>query len=116
MTSGYLVGQDENGDPQLMPLLGSGCHLPHSSPASAPESTTYWSENVLVSLVLDTVFGKDIEATIGKVKYGVDQGRERFQAMLFSIENVVLLEVDAIQGTKIIKKTGTISIIDLSTF
>lgn len=115
LSDGFLVTRDKNGGLELMPSFGSAYHLPHESPGSAPISTMYWFEDVLISLVSDASYKKDMEVCIGKVvKEGLEQGRETFQAMLFSISNFLLLEVNAREGVKTIRRTGVISLVNLS--
>lgn len=65
MSRGYLIDRNEGSEPKLMPLFGWACHYPEQEPGSAPLGTTYWLENVPISLVPDTVFEKDAEAAVG---------------------------------------------------
>ncbi|OBT77684.1 hypothetical protein VF21_03707 [Pseudogymnoascus sp. 05NY08] len=72
---GYIIERN-SGKPLSIPIFGLECHEPGVSPGSAPTETLYWFENVLVSLVPDSVFRQDTEAAIAKaVEYGL--GKER---------------------------------------
>ncbi|RFU25786.1 hypothetical protein B7463_g10550, partial [Scytalidium lignicola] len=113
-SDGYLIDRNEGGSPKLMPLFGSGYHVPDQEPGSAPSGTIYWFENVLVSLVPDTIFERDTEAAIAKaVDYGLKTAKVDFQAVLFSVCNAIMLEICITDGivTKI-KRTGTVLIHD----
>lgn len=114
-SSGYLIDRNEGGKPKLMPLFGSGCHRPDQEPGSAPLGSIYWFENVLISLVPDTVFGKDTEAAMAKaVEHGLEEGKTNFQIVVFSIFNAIMLEVHVKDGVKAIKRTGVVSIYNAS--
>lgn len=114
-SSGYLIDRNEGGEPKLMPLFGSGCHLPDQEPGSAPLGSIYWFENVLISLVPDTVFEKDTEAAMAKaVEHGLEEGKTNFQIVIFSIFNAIMLEVHVKDGVKAIKRTGVVSIYNAS--
>ena len=114
-SSGYLIDRNEGGEPKLMPLFGSGCHRPDQEPGSAPLGSIYWFENVLISLVPDTVFEKDTEAAMAKaVEHGLEEGKTNFQIVVFSIFNAIMLEVHVKDGVKAIKRTGVVSIYNAS--
>jgi len=114
-SSGYLMDRNEGGEPKLMPLFGSGCHRPDQEPGSAPLGSIYWFENVLISLVPDTVFRKDTEAAIAKaIEHGLEEGKTNFQTVVFSIFNAIMLEVHVKDGVKAIKRTGVVSIYNAS--
>lgn len=109
---GYIIDRN-GGKPLSIPIFGSECHEPGTSPGSAPTGTLYWFENVLVSLVPDSVFRHDTEAAIAKaVEYGFAEGKTSFQTILFTIFNVILLEAYVKDGVKVIRRTGVISIQD----
>ena len=63
---GYLIDRNEGGNPKLMPLFGSGCHDPNQEPGTAPPGSIYWFDNVLISLVPNTVLENDTEAVLAK--------------------------------------------------
>jgi hypothetical protein len=110
-SNGYLIDRNEGGEPKLMPLFGSGCHSLDQEPGSAPPGSIYWFENVLISLVPNTVFEKDTEAAIAKaVEYGLEEGKINFQVVVFSILNAIMLEVHVKDGAKAIRRTGVVSI------
>lgn len=91
---GYLIDVNEGGQPILMPLFGSGCHMLDQKPGSSPCDDLYCLGGVIVSLVPDSAFEEDMEAAIAKaVTYGVTTGRTAFSALLFSIYQAVLIEV-----------------------
>ncbi|OBT54063.1 hypothetical protein VE04_06796 [Pseudogymnoascus sp. 24MN13] len=109
---GYIIDRN-SGETLSIPIFGLECHEPGVSPGSAPTETIYWFENVLVSLVPDSVFRQDTEAAIAKaVEYGFGQGKTSFQIILFSIFNVILLEAYVKGGAKVIRRTGVISFQD----
>lgn len=113
-SNGYLIDRNEGGEPKLMPLFGSGCHSPDQEPGSTPPDSIYWFENVLISLVPNTVFEKDTEAAIAKaVEYGLEEGKINFQIVVFSILNAIMLEVHVKDGV-VIRRTGVVSIYDAS--
>lgn len=112
---GYLIDRNEGGEPKPMPLFGSGCHRPDQEPGSAPLGSIYWFENVLISLVPNTIFEKDTEAAMAKaVEHGLEEGKTNFQIVIFSIFNAIMLEVHVKDGVKAIKRTGVVSIYDES--
>jgi hypothetical protein len=114
-SSGYLIDRNEGGETKLMPLFGSGCHSPDQEPGSAPLSSIYWFENVLISLVPDSVFEKDTEAAIGKaVIHGLEENKNDFHIVVFSIFNAIMLEVHVKDGVRVIKRTGVVPIYDAS--
>src|SRR5205085_12585531 len=113
-SEGYLVSLSEGGEPKLMPLFGSGCRAEHQEPGSSPPEPLYWFEDVLISLVLNTVFHTDVEAAIGKaVTYGLESGKLEFRIVLFSIQNAILVEVRNHSATRTIRRTGIIPICDM---
>src|SRR2546429_4944690 len=90
-----------------MPLFGSGSHTPDQEPGCAPPGSIYWFENILISLVPNTVFEKDTEAAIAKaVEYGLEEGKASFQIVVFSILKATMLEVHVKDGVKAIRRTG----------
>jgi hypothetical protein len=113
-SEGYLVSLSERGEPKLMPLFGSGCRAEHQEPGSSPPEPWYWFEDVLISLVPNTVFHTDAEAAIGKaVTYGLESGKLEFRIVLFSIQNAILLEVRNHSAARTIRRTGIIPICDV---
>jgi hypothetical protein len=63
--------------------------------------------------VPNTVFEHDTEAAIAKtVEYGIGEGKINFQIVVFSILNVIMLEVYLKDDIKVIKRTGLVSICD----
>lgn len=109
---GYIVDRN-NGRPLSIPIFGMECHEPGVSPGSAPLQTLYWFENVLVSLVPESVFRQDTDAAIAEaVEYGFGEGKTSFQAILFSLFNAILLEAYVKNGIKVVRRTGVISIQD----
>lgn len=93
-STGFLVDMDDEGEPILMPIFGSGCHTEDEEPGSSPSEPIFWFQDVLISLIPNNAFDLDIDAIIGKaILFGRASGRDNFQIVLFSIENAVLLEV-----------------------
>ncbi|KFY05192.1 hypothetical protein O988_00197 [Pseudogymnoascus sp. VKM F-3808] len=108
----YLFGR-MTGKESVLPIFGSECHEPGICPGSAPLESLYWFENVLVSLVPDSIFRHDTEAAVAKaVEYGFGGGKTSFQIILFSIFNVILLEAYLKDGVKVSRRTEVISIQD----
>ena len=79
VSNGYLIvpGDDaESHKPKLLPLFASGCHNLGEEAGSAPLSSIYWFEHVLVSLVPDIVVQDNAEAAIAKVvEFGLRKAR-----------------------------------------
>lgn len=66
-----------------------------------------------MSLVPDIVFDRDFEGAVGKaVSFGLAEGKPNFRIVLFSILNVMLLEVHAEDSVKMIRRTSVIPIYD----
>ncbi|RMD41664.1 hypothetical protein DV735_g3434, partial [Chaetothyriales sp. CBS 134920] len=109
---GYLVSLGETGEPKLMPLFGSGCHIQDQEPGSAPAPALYWLEDILISLVTDTVLHTNADAAIGKaVAYGLKSGKPDFDIVLFSIQHAVLLEFRTHSDNKTtIRRSGLIAV------
>ena len=104
---GYYVIPDKKLQPQkqkLLPQFLYENHVPGVEPGSAPLESTFWFGNVLVYLKsrLDLV---DVEqASVAKVvKVGLDQDLKSFNALVFSILDFVLVQVD-------IGKEGTVHV------
>ncbi|KAI1612751.1 hypothetical protein EDD36DRAFT_245082 [Exophiala viscosa] len=111
--NGFLMSIGEEDEPKLMPIFGSGCHAEDQEPGPAPLEPLYWFEDVLISLVPNTVFetDSDAEAAIGKVvAYVLESGKLNFQVVLFSIQNAVLVEVQTQSVTKTIRRSGVIPV------
>ncbi len=109
--NGFLIDADDTAEPDLMPIFGSACHIPDQEPGSAPDGHMYWFENVLISLVPNTVFEVDTEAAIAKaVERGLEEGKVGFQIVMFSIFRAIMLEVHVHDGIKKIRRTGIVSI------
>lgn len=113
---GYMYrreGSQISGKELLLPIFGSECHESSICPGSAPLESLYWFENVLVSLMPDSIFRHGTEAAIAKaVEYGFGEGKTSFQIIIFSIFNVILLEAYLKDGVKVTRRTGVISIQD----
>jgi len=111
LDDGDLGDGSYGGRPKLLPLFASGCHRPGEEAGSAPQASIYWFENVLVSLVPDTVIQGDMEAAIAKVvEFGLKEGKLNFYAMVFSLINVVMLQVIVENQVTAIKRTKTIQL------
>ncbi|KAL2005852.1 hypothetical protein VTN00DRAFT_10345 [Thermoascus crustaceus] len=89
--------------PEYLPECLSECHQPGVESGSAPLSTTYWFENVLVHLAsrLDLV---DLEeASVAEaVEIGLSQGREHFHAIVFSVLDFVLIQVHTAEDGNVV--------------
>ncbi|KAJ5754834.1 hypothetical protein N7533_004377 [Penicillium manginii] len=73
------------------PLLefGSSFHRPGEPPGVSPTETTYWFQDVLVSLALVI----DDESIMRAVTWGIEQKRARFQIVVVSLFQVAFAEV-----------------------
>ncbi|KAK2612081.1 hypothetical protein QQS21_001930 [Conoideocrella luteorostrata] len=69
--------------------FGTMFHRPGERPGVSPAETTYWLDDVLVSLTR----APDGKSITRAVAYGVDQGRKHFQVVVLSLFKVVLAEV-----------------------
>lgn len=95
---GYYLIPDNKLQPQkqkLLPQFLHENHVPGVESGSAPLGSSFWFGNVLVYLTsrLDLVHVE--QASVAKVvKAGLDQGLRRFNALVFSILDFVLVQVD----------------------
>ncbi|KAI9771456.1 MAG: hypothetical protein M1840_002076 [Geoglossum simile] len=97
--------------PKSLPLFASGCHCPGEEAGSAPQASIYWFENILVSLVPDIVIQNDTEAAIAKVvEFGLKEGKLNFHVVVFSLVNVVMLQVLVQNGVTAIKRTEAVEL------
>ncbi|KAI9767864.1 MAG: hypothetical protein M1840_005357 [Geoglossum simile] len=110
--NGYLMEPDnESLDDGDLADGVYGCHRPGEEAGSAPQASIYWFENVLVSLVPDIVVQSDTEAAIAKVvESGLREGKLNFYAVVFSLINVVMLQVIVENEVTTIKRTETIEL------
>lgn len=79
------------GDSSPMLEFGSMYHRPGEPPGASPAETTYWFENVLVSLTLVVDGGAITKA----VSLGIEQGRGNFQIVVLSLFKVAFVEVSS---------------------
>lgn len=80
----------------------------------APQDSTYWFENFLVSLVPDDVLRDDAEAGIAKVlEFGLETGARDFYAVVFSLLNMLMLHVTVEDGVTTVNRTSMTKIITL---
>ena len=108
VSNGYLIDPDDVlcGKSKLLPLFAVGCHSPGEEAGSAPQASMYWFENVLVSLVPDIVIQNDTEAAMAKVvEFGLGEGKPDFYAIVFSLRNVIMLQVLVEKSNTVIKHT-----------
>lgn len=78
--------------------LGVGSHLKNVFPGSSPDSELYWFGSVLVHLVADLIDRDDIlkAAVVAVVEYcRKERPNQRVDAVLMSIEHVVLMTVES---------------------
>ena len=116
---GYIIEEfvvpKESETLEPLPIFCYGAHLPNVEPGSAPHSSIYWFENILVSLVPDCILEGNSKVAIDRlVKFGLREGRNCFQGLLFSISNFLLLEVFAEGGRTVVKKTDIIPLPSVS--
>ena len=92
--AGINMGSKVDDEMELASSLGVGYHKPELPMGSAPEETKYWFEGALVSLVPRLNRPGIMEKAIGDViQYGrKDCGQTAFNAVLISIEHLVLVK------------------------
>ena len=93
--AGVVAGNDREGEMEFISLLGTGCHKRGLPIGSAPESTKYWMEGALVSLVPRLNRPGVLQKAIADViQYGqVQCGHSSFNAAVLSIEHLVLVKL-----------------------
>jgi hypothetical protein len=105
-SNGYLLDRTRD-RAELLPVFGSDCDNPCEEPGSAPQETIYWFENVLVSLVPDTIIQDNVKAGIAKaVEFGLETGSRDFYAVVFSLLNMVMLHVTVKDGVTTVKRSS----------
>ncbi|RJE21323.1 hypothetical protein PHISCL_06340 [Aspergillus sclerotialis] len=96
-SDGYFLIPDkssQDNQQKLLPRFLSETHLPGKEPGSAPTSTSFWLGNVLVYLAsrLDLVDVEEMSVSKA-VDTGLSQGLKNFFAVVFSIVDFVLVQV-----------------------
>ena len=96
-SDGYFLVPDKSlkdNQQKLLPRFLSETHLPGKEPGSAPTSTSFWLGNVLVYLAsrLDLVDVEEMSVSKA-VDTGLSQGFKSFFAVVFSIIDFVLIQV-----------------------
>ncbi|KAL4933902.1 uncharacterized protein BDV17DRAFT_286706 [Aspergillus undulatus] len=92
----YLIPNAEHPDNQqtLLPRFLYECHQPSAISGSAPQKDLFWLGNVLVYLTPRTDLVGVEEAAISTVTdSGLGQGLESFHAIVFSILDIVFIQV-----------------------
>ncbi|KAI9675200.1 MAG: hypothetical protein M1829_003560 [Trizodia sp. TS-e1964] len=116
---GYFIDFDDlgggEGRRKLLPIFARGCHSAGKEAGSAPISSMYWFEDVLVSLVPETTLNDAPEAAIAKtVTFAMNEGRRNFHAVILSLANIILLQVESNADEILISHTETASLISLN--
>ena len=88
-------GTEYNEESEFISVLASGAHLQGSPPGSSPEATIYWLDNVLVVLTAQLYCPGAVDEGVARiVRYCQDNHPgEKVDAVLISIEHVVLVQV-----------------------
>lgn len=95
---GPVEGEDPNSeDMDVISDFGVGCHPEGIEPGSAPETTVYWFEGVLIVLVAELCPGGDLtlfrDGMAKILETAQSECQSHFNAGLLSIEDVVLVRV-----------------------
>lgn len=117
MSLGYISVRD----PELglhgstvLPEFATGTHRPGEVGGSAPLETMYWFEDVVVSLATFIHHVEVHDAIIAKTaKFGIQSGRKNFQAVILSLLDCILFEVQVVNEKTVIKHTQVIELIPL---
>jgi hypothetical protein len=113
MGVGYIRAPRELGlvGSKVLPEFATGTHRPGEDAGSAPLETMYWFEDVLVCLAT-FIHQKDVhDATIAKLaRFGIQNGRKNFQGVILSLLDCILLEVQVVNETTMIKHTKVIGL------
>lgn len=105
---GRVIIPDGTGGSNVLPKFGHGCHRPDEAPGAAPIETMYWFEGVLISLATSIHESGIREDIITRtVEFGVEQGKENFQAVIMSLFHLILVEVNVRDRRTTIKLTKT---------
>lgn len=105
-----LSTYDSNGTSTFLPAFGRGIHKRHVEPGSAPNATTYWFEDVLVSLDDGLGSAESVEAAITKaIQLAHETGRRSFHGLIVSLPEVLLIRV---QSTGIVEFTDRLPLLD----
>ena len=91
---GIPTGNDCRGDTELATSLGVGYHMDGLPMGCAPEETKYWFEGALICLTPQLNYPGILEQAVADaVEYGrANCTRESFNAILISIEHLVLIK------------------------
>ncbi|KAI9769921.1 MAG: hypothetical protein M1840_003630 [Geoglossum simile] len=92
---GYRWFEGKNGKPVLLPVFMEGCHHPGIEPGISPiDAPLYWFGGVIICPTVQLNSDRHRNAAIAKaVAFGKESGRKWFDALLVSIEHVVLLRL-----------------------
>ncbi|KAF2110453.1 hypothetical protein BDV96DRAFT_584025 [Lophiotrema nucula] len=91
---------------EFVSALFEGYHLSDKEPGGAPATTSYWLQNVLISLERSLDCKENYQASIARaVCKGKTEGRVGFHALVCSIEYAVLIRVttNGVEHTKRLK-------------
>lgn len=101
---------ESDGSRTLLPAFGRGIHKRHVEAGSAPSTTVYWFENVLVSLDEGAETPEGLKAAITKViQFARNSGRRSFHGLIFCLQEVVLIRV---QSTGVVEFTDYYPLLD----
>lgn len=114
LSTGFFIdpGDDERlSKPRLLPGFATRYHNPGADAGSAPQASIYWFENILVSLEPDAGMQNNPEAAIVKVvEFGFKEGKTKFYAVVFSLVNIIMLEISVRNGIPVLKRTEITSL------
>ena len=113
---GYLIETHHDAPSTIVPTFGSFCHAAGQWPGSAPLEPLYWFENIVISLVPDSVFEIDMEAAVAQAtEFGLKSGRGRFRIVLLSIFRAILVRVNSEGEVIVIEQSPVVSMNDRRT-
>lgn len=88
-------GTEYNEESEFISVLASGAHLQGSPPGSSPEATIYWLDDVLVVLTAQLYCPGAVDEGVARIVRYCQENYpgEKVDAVLISIEHVVLVQV-----------------------
>jgi hypothetical protein len=97
------IKTEKSEEPEFVSSLFEGFHLPGNRRGSAPDTTCYWFNDVLVHTTMDLASEAQFQdKIIAAVNFGRSEGREQFNGIVISLLHVVLFRVleSSVQHTK----------------
>ncbi|MCJ1438457.1 hypothetical protein MMC27_007847 [Xylographa pallens] len=110
---GIILGDRSEYEVVVLSDLAMGHHAEGTAPGSAPEAKTYWFQGAVIRLEADLATSDRVEqATKHAIAFaqGYQSLQEPFDAVLLSIEHVILLHV---VGSSV-QRTATLPLLDIA--